>query len=64
MVILVSKINKYHFLYIILLMKIKLNIVILFTHFWEENKNKKNLKNLICVIATVVTVLIFDDYLQ
>ena len=40
MVILVSKINKYHFLYIILLMKIKRNIVIFLTHFLVKTKQK------------------------
>ena len=46
MIILVSKINKYHFLYIFLFLKIKRNIVILFMHFLvKKKKNPKNLKN-------------------
>ena len=41
MVILVSKINKYHFLHIILLMKMKRYIVTLFTHFLVKKKPTK-----------------------
>ena len=46
MAILVSKINKYHFLYIILLIKIKRNIVILATHFLVKKNPKKRRKEL------------------
>ena len=56
MVILLSKINKYQCLYIILFLNLFCNIVILFTHFLVKKNNKKNLKNQICVVTPVVTV--------
>ena len=48
--------GEYHFQYIMLLLKIKRNIVILFTYFF--GKKKINLKILICVVPPLVTVFI------
>ena len=45
---LVSKIYKYHFLHIILLMKIMCNIVILFTHFLVKKPKQTKELNMCC----------------